>query len=63
MDRITSRKQEVKFIDWLTSSVSQQSKVKVGLLSDREVMLVDLRTRVALMKRGLGDLTREIKTR
>jgi hypothetical protein len=45
-------------VELLTSPISTQRELTIGLLTDREAMLSDVRTRVALMKRDLSKLMR-----
>lgn len=49
-----------KKIDLLTSRIGEHKRLPIGVLTDRSLMLLDLRGRVALMKRSLRELMKAV---
>jgi hypothetical protein len=47
-------------IEALSSNISQMRKLSINELSDRVTMLLDVRARVSLMKRGLSEILRAL---
>jgi hypothetical protein len=49
-------------IEYLSSNLSQVRKLSISDLDDRVAMLLDVRARVSLMKRGLSEIVRALST-
>ena len=58
----TLRLKGVRKIESLSSDLSQVHKLSISDFDDRAAMLLDVRARVSLMKRGLGEILRGVST-
>ena len=55
-----SSPQDERRIESVSSNISQIGRLSIDELTDRVAMLLDVRARVSLMKRGLSEILRDL---